>query len=94
MTVFLLTITLPVVAGAAGLLFGLLVRRGWVRTVLGLLAPAPVLLVASTPRTGVSEQVLLLAAAYYVLLVVAAFAGLFLAPVMRRWWDAREERSA
>jgi hypothetical protein len=89
MSVVILIMALPTVAGAAGLVFGLLVRRGWILTAFALAAPSPVLLAASIPRNGFSEQGLLLVGAYYALLVVAAVAGILLAPVMRRWWDAR-----
>lgn len=90
MTLIFLIMALPAAAGAAGLLFGLVVRRGWLRTLFGVLAPSPVLLAAWTPSNELSGQGLLLVGAYYVLLMVAAFAGILLAPVMRRWWEARQ----
>lgn len=93
MTTILLIMVLPVAAGAAGLLFGLRVRRGWWLTAFALLAPALAMITAWAPRVDASQQLLILAAAYYGLLVVAAFAGIFLAPVMRRWWDARQRET-
>lgn len=89
MGVIFLIIGLPALAGAAGLLFALMVRGNWPRLAFGLLAPSPIFLAALRPDTGFDERRLMLVGLYYVLLVAAVFAGFPIAQVSRRWWEGR-----